>query len=99
LTSAPKTILVAQAPAQPTAPVTTRNANTIVITWAAPSDGYTAITSYTILIRQSDNVTFTESSACNGTLASVITALSCTVPISTLVAAPYSLSWGSSVYA
>ena len=36
---------------------------------------------------------------CNGVNAAVISALSCSVPTSVLLAAPFSLPWGSSVYA
>ena len=36
---------------------------------------------------------------CNGSNLSVITATSCTIPISTLQASPFNLPWGASVYA
>lgn len=54
-------ILAAQVPAQPTAPTTTFNGidNSIVIDWVAPDDGGSPITSYVIVIRQSDGVTYT----------------------------------------
>ncbi len=59
----------------------------------APSDGGSAITSYTVAIGQSDGTTFTVYAGCSGT------AVSCTVPISVLQAAPYSLANLASVYA
>lgn len=53
--------MAAQVPAQPTAPTTTFNSidNSIVIDWVAPDDGGSPITSYVIVIRQSDGVTYT----------------------------------------
>ena len=53
-----------------------------------------------IKIRQSDGITFTEDiTDCNGLESQIITSMSCSVPIATLKASPYSLPWGSSVYA
>ena len=36
---------------------------------------------------------------CDGSNATIVTAKSCTVPISVLRAAPFNLAWGTSVYA
>lgn len=54
-------ILTAQVPAQPDAPTTNFESidNSIVIDWIAPDDGGSPITSYVIVIRQSDGATFT----------------------------------------
>jgi hypothetical protein len=72
----------------------------VQITWTLPYDGASPITSYTILIRESDDVTFTEESInCDGTDYDIMTNLECFVPISKLLVAPYSLAWGSSIYA
>ncbi len=96
----PVLILVAQAPAQPLAPTTTRDLNTIIITWQEPvSYGNTAVISYTIQIRKSDNVTFSETTECNGALPSVRDSHKCTVLISTLTSSAFSLAWGEPVYA
>jgi hypothetical protein len=65
-----------------------------------PRDGSSSVISYIIRIRQNDNVTFTENTVyCNGSLSNVISSQSCTIPITVLLAAPYNLVWGSSVYA
>ena len=49
---------------------------------------------------QSDNITFTQDlTDCDGTKASIVSAAQCSVPITILRASPYSLSWGSSIYA
>ena len=70
----------ANKPNDPTAPSTLINSNTsATITWAAPFDGGSAITSYAVAIRQSDGSTFTtESENCS------VSKTSCTVTISIL---------------
>jgi hypothetical protein len=65
----------------------------VIINWVAPYDGGSTITGYTVEIQQSDLTTFTTYTGCTDT------AVSCTVPISVLQAAPYNLAVGSSVYA
>ena len=74
----PVYILVAQISAQPLAPVTTRDFNKIIITWQEPVNyGSTPILSYTIRIRHADETTFSETSECDGSKASVRDARSC----------------------
>ena len=82
------------APSTPTAPTTVISGSNVVISWAAPANGGSAITGYDVEIRHSDGTTFT-------TYAGYIvsTAVSCTVPISVLKATPYNLANGASVYA
>ena len=88
-------IRAAAKPDDPTAPFTEANSNTsVTIHWAGPSNGGSAITAYSVAIRQSDGLTFsTELSNCN------VSKNSCTVPIPILQAAPYNLVWGASIYA
>jgi hypothetical protein len=72
----------------------------MIVTWTVPFDGSSSITGYQIKIREQDGLTFTEDIAnCNGLEAQIISSLSCSVPISALIVAPYSLAWGSSIYA
>jgi hypothetical protein len=60
-------VLVAQIPNVPSAPVTQTNGNFVNITWALPGDGNSPIIGYKIEVRQSDNITFTENLlSCNG---------------------------------
>jgi len=93
-------IRAAAIPSTPAAPTTTRNGNNVDIAWTAPSNGGSAITAYTITIRQSDGSTFSiDSTNCDGSDATIRDAASCSVPITALMAAPYSLNWGDSVYA
>ncbi len=94
-------IRAAARPSTPVAPTTSVISNTAVtVLWTPPNNGGSAITSYTVWIQQSDGITFsTELTSCNGANASVLAAASCTIPISTLQAAPFNLPWGVSVYA
>ncbi len=66
-------IRAAAKPDTPAVPVTTVVSNTdAVITWVAPFNGGSPITSYTILIRQSDDVSYsTELTSCDGSSSSV----------------------------
>ena len=80
-------------PSAPAAPTTTISGTTVITTWVAPSNGGSAITGYTVKIRQSDAITFTAYASCTGT------AVTCTIAISVLQVAPYSLVAGASVYA
>ena len=84
-------------PAQPFAPTTTWLPDNVVITWVSPDNGGSPITGYTITIRQSDSITFsTDLTNCD---MSISITTSCTIPITTLRTIPFSLEWGSSVYA
>lgn len=70
------------------------------ISWTAPYAGGSAITSYTVKIRETDEVTYTEyGPTCDGADSAVIANRECSVLISILLAAPYSLPWGSGIYA
>jgi hypothetical protein len=51
LQSIPISIIAAQKPDVPAAPVTKINGATIIVSWVAPSNGAAAITAYTITIR------------------------------------------------
>ena len=100
LPSAELQVLSAQVPDAPSAPITAINSDLVTITWTIPFDGSTPVTGYIIKIRQSDGITFTEDiTDCNGLESQIITSMSCSVPITTLKASPYSLPWGASVYA
>ena len=93
-------ILHAIAPEVPGTPTTTNSGTNIVIDWSAPTDNGSVITSYTILILQSDGLTYTEDSVnCDGLDSTIILATQCTIPLSVLTSAPYSLSLTTSVQA
>lgn len=74
--------------------------DTVQIDWVAPFNGGFEIQGYKITILQSDGDTYTyELNGCDGTQTAVRDALSCTVLVSTLRQLPFSLEWGTSVYA
>lgn len=88
------------APSKPDSPVTLNNGVNVVISWSAPSENGSQITSYAIKIRESNGVTFTQDlTNCDGTDNTIISSTTCTIPQSTLTSAPYSLSLGDDVYA
>ena len=90
-------VLAAQIPDTPVAPTTAVSSSNVVISWTLPGDGSTPITGYKVEIRHSDNVSFsTEPNDCNMQASTLLT---CSVPISTLLTSPFSLLWGSSIYA
>jgi len=72
-----------------------------LITWTAPDPRGWAITGYRILIQTSDPTQYAINTAtCDGTTdANILSSASCKVLISSLTAWPYSLPWGSSIYA
>jgi hypothetical protein len=93
-------ILAAQEPDQPAAPVTVWTRDFVTIQWTEPVTNGAAILSYDIQVREADETTFSNVlSHCDGSLASVVNALSCTIPVSILRAAPFSLPWGTNVHA
>jgi hypothetical protein len=70
------------------------------VTWIAPDNGGSAITEYTIFIRESDLTNYyIELSNCDGSEDGIVAAISCTIPVTVLKAAPFNLPWGSDVYA
>lgn len=93
-------ILCAIVPAKPVAPTTTVNVNSVVITWSAPvSNNGSPVSAYKILIRESDSSYSEELSNCDGSVAAVRDARTCTIPFTTLLAAPWTLSNGASIFA
>jgi cellulose 1,4-beta-cellobiosidase len=70
------------------------------IDWTAPNDRGKAIDSYRISILQSDLVTYSlELNDCDGSKAEIVAATQCVIDVLVLRSAPFSLPWGSSVYA
>jgi hypothetical protein len=94
-------ILAASSPEQPAAPTTTfdRTLQIVKVDWTAPTDNGSPITSYKVELRQSNLIYSEELVSCNGADAAIMAALSCSVPVDTLLQAPFSLQWGSNIYA
>jgi titin len=69
------------------------------ISWAAPDNNGLAITSYHVLILESDGATWTESGECDGSDSTVVSNLYCDVATSTLRASGYALTLNDAVVA
>lgn len=68
------------------------------LSWAAPASNGQSITAYEVVIQHSDGTTFsTETSACDGSSAAIVTATQCDIPLTTLIASPFSLLRGGLV--
>lgn len=87
------TILHAIPPEKPATPTTANSGQDIIIDWVAPSENGDTISSYAILIRHADGTTFSEEKVnCDGADAGILAATTCTVPITKLREAPFSLT-------
>lgn len=100
LESSVTSILAAQIPDQPVLETRMSDlADEVVIEWTVIDRG-SPITSVQVWIRESDGLTFTtESTYCVSNDATVLSAMSCSVPVSALITDPYNLPFGSSIYA
>lgn len=91
--------MAAQPPDKPNAPATVWSNDYIYVFWAAPEDNGAEITSYTVLIRGSDLVTYyTELTSCDGSQQNIVDNLQCVMHVNLLITAPFNLPWGSRVY-
>lgn len=95
------TILAAMTPEKPLTPTTTFNrvANTVIIDWEAPYDNGSVILGYTVEIRQDNLLYTTEITDCDGANIDIMAVTECTVPVPTLMLAPFSHPWGTNIYA
>jgi hypothetical protein len=74
-------VLAAAVPSTPSAPSTAMSGTNVIISWTLPLENGSSVSSYTVTIRQSDGSTYSiESTYCNGSSSSVVTARSCTIP-------------------
>lgn len=86
-------------PSTPLPPITTFVSNQINITWQAPANNGDNIIRYTILIRDFNGITYnTQLTYCNGSNPAIVAATTCSIPVSVLLASPFSLTWGTDVY-
>ena len=80
-------------------PVSTVIADKVVLNWNAPVDNGMPITGYNVYIQKSDNTFVTELVNCDGSQTQIKTTTECTIPLSILTAAPFSLTLGSEINA
>lgn len=92
-------IKAASEPDQPNAPTTAISGTGVHIQWTAPNDLGESITAYLIEIKDSGGIYRTETSNCNGAVNPVLSALACTIPMTTLSSAPFSLTLGTLIEA
>ena len=84
----------------PSAPTTIWSPDDVIVSWVAPDDGGSPITSYTIYIREDDQSTYSlQLSNCDGSDQVIRDAAQCTIPVSVLKVAPFDLPWGEHVFA
>jgi hypothetical protein len=80
--------------------VTTFNRDTVKVEWTEPFDQGSPVTGYKIYFRESDGTAYSlELHDCDGQDPTIFAAKSCSVEVLTLRSAPFSLAWGTSVYA
>lgn len=73
-------VLAASKPSTPYAPSTEIDGTNVIVRWTEPDINGSPIESYTIHVRQSDYNYSVNTDYCDGTLPSVIVAMSCTIP-------------------
>jgi hypothetical protein len=72
----------------------------VTITWTLPVTNGAPITAYKITIRHSNLATYSENlNYCDGSDSDIVAAMSCDIPASVLNVSPYTLAWGTSVFA
>lgn len=85
------------------APSTSVSTNIVTVSWTAPLINGLAnglpIISYSIYLRAANLTYISDNNVCNGLSPTVIAATSCTIPLSTLYVAPYSLLKGADIKA
>ena len=75
------------------------NGGNVVVTWTAPFNNGATITSYMVEIKQSDYTFAQELTYCDASQTAIVQSQTCSIPILTLLDAPFSLELGGSVYA
>ena len=90
-------VLCATIPDVPTQPTSTNVNNLVVLDWQAPAANGLEITSYTILIRNGDNLFAENLDYCNGADSAIVASTQCTIPLSSLTADPFNLILGADI--
>lgn len=69
------------------------------MSWTAPYNGGSQITSYTVVLMTSNGFTYSETVDCDGTDPTVVSTQTCSISVYTFRGNPFNLQWGSSIYA
>lgn len=76
------------------------DSSNVKVTWSLSTDNGSPITEFKVFVLEIGTTTYTqESTDCVGNDATVIANKECSITISTLLAAPYNMDGGDSVYA
>jgi predicted aconitase with swiveling domain len=86
------TILVATAPSKPFTPMTSVSGNLGVITWVAPNENGSPITSYKIYVKTKAGTYSQDLINCDGSSVTIVTNTACSIPLLVLQASPFSLT-------
>jgi hypothetical protein len=86
-------------PGQPDTVTTALATSDIQISWTEPLNNYESIDAYRVVIQSSTSSFEEETTYCDGSLAAVMDALSCLIPVSALTVSPFTLSAGDIVVA
>ena len=89
-------ILAAQQPAVPSAPLTVLQQDTVRVSWAAPDNGGSEITTYRVSIKTTEGDFVEDQAACK---LLEPTQTFCDVSVNALTQQPFNLDWGSIVIA
>jgi hypothetical protein len=92
-------LLCAHVPAKPATPVTNTVNENVVVSWYEPSAHGSPILSYQVFIRKKDGTFHFADADCDGSTAEALSNFLCSIPLTTLIEAPYSLTLLNSVYA
>lgn len=91
--------MAAQMPDKPLAPVTFFLGDQVKVKWVKPDEKGSAILGYKVYFLESDGIKYSlELHDCDGGESTIRNAQECTVEVLTLMATPYKLEWGDSVY-
>jgi len=89
-------VLCAYVPDAPLTPTTTTSGSNVTITWPLPYNGGSVVTGYQVFLLSSNGSFILESTYClNST--TLLATRSCSVPMTVLTIAPYSLNLGDSI--
>jgi hypothetical protein len=76
-------------------PTLVTSGTSIVISWTAPTDNGESIDEYTIQILNPSTLVYSEDTTdCDGSSGAIVSALTCTIPMSTLIS-NYGYSYGN----
>jgi hypothetical protein len=71
----------------------------VQITWTEPENSAAPIIAYSIVILQADGAFAEETTDCDGADPTILAALECSIPLTTLRATPFDLTYGTLIQA